>query len=224
MELPHTLEHIVVAELIVVRPLHKADLPAVTAVHMAAFPAGALTRLGREAVRRYYEWLLIGPHDVTALGAFSTGELGGFCFGGTFQGAMAGFLRRNRTYLACRVALRPWLLKDPMFRSRLSVARRSWRRLRRLGAAAGAGRSSTARQPCFGILSIAVHPARQGAGVGQRLMLGAEAVARQRGYRVMDLTVDPRNVKGIQFYQRLQWHPANDRMPWTGRMTKTLDA
>jgi GNAT superfamily N-acetyltransferase len=137
---------------------------------------------------------------------------------------MAGFLRQNRTFLARRVALRPWLLRDPMFRDRLRVARRAWRRLRKRRAAGGMQLTPSAGDACFGILSIAVHPLRQGTGVGQQLMLAAEASARQRGYRTMDLTVDPGNAKGIHFYQRLHWHQAEDLRPWTGRMTKSLDA
>jgi ribosomal protein S18 acetylase RimI-like enzyme len=137
---------------------------------------------------------------------------------------MAGFLRQNRTFLACRVALRPWLLRDAMFRDRLRVARRSWRRLRTRRSTAGAPLAQASDQVCFGILSVAVHPSRQGTGVGQRLMLAAETTARGRGYRTMDLTVDPANLKGIQFYQRLQWRQADDVGPWTGRMIKTLDA
>jgi ribosomal protein S18 acetylase RimI-like enzyme len=208
---------------VVIRRLAERDLWAVADVHLAAFPASALTRIGREAVRRYYHWLLTGPHDVTALGAFIDEELDGFCFGGRFNGAMAGFLRQNRTFLACRVALRPWLLRDAMFRERLRFARRSWRRLRKRRSTAGASQALAPDQPCFGILSIAVHPTRQGTGVGHRLMLAAETAARECGYRTMDLTVDPANLKGIQFYRRLHWRQAEDLGPWTGRMTKSLD-
>lgn len=34
----------------------------VAGVHVAAFPSSALTRLGSEAVRRYYLWQIEGPH------------------------------------------------------------------------------------------------------------------------------------------------------------------
>ncbi len=211
-------------DVVAIRQLEKEDLPAVAAVHVAAFPASTLTTLGVEAVRRYYEWLLTGPHDVTALGAFVDPELVGFCVGGTFRGAMAGFLDRNRTFLAGRLALRPWLLMDPLFRDRLRAA---WRRLRRFkrseqSVVAGNG-TTTTRAPCFGILSIAVHPQRQGMGLGRRLMIDAEACARRRGFRLMDLTVDPRNAQGVRFYEGLQWRPVESASRWTGRMTKTFD-
>ena len=47
-----------VASDLLVLNLDVKDLPAVASVHMAAFPKSALTMLGTEAVRRYYEWQL----------------------------------------------------------------------------------------------------------------------------------------------------------------------
>ncbi len=76
----------------ITRNLEAADLPALVEIHKAAFPDSALTRLGREAIRRYYEWQLIGPHDVVALGARQGPDLVGFCFGGTFRGATVGWV------------------------------------------------------------------------------------------------------------------------------------
>ena len=74
------------------------DLPAVSQIHLAAFPNSALSKLGPEAIRRYYEWQLTGPHDVTALGSFLDDKLVGFCFGGIFRGAMSGYLYKNSIY------------------------------------------------------------------------------------------------------------------------------
>ena len=74
-----------------IRNLEAKDLPYVAAVHVAAFPDSALTMLGTEVVRRYYEWQLTGPHDIAALGAFAGAGVEGYCFGGVFRGAMSGF-------------------------------------------------------------------------------------------------------------------------------------
>ncbi len=73
---------------LLVRNLEVKDLPAVATVHKAAFPKSALTMLGTEAVRRYYEWQLLGPHESISLGAFLGPEVVGFCVGGIFRGAM----------------------------------------------------------------------------------------------------------------------------------------
>src|SRR5688572_23507902 len=104
---------------VTLRRLGSADLPRVAIVHHLAFPDSALAKLGSEAICRYYEWQLHGPHEVVASGAFMNGECVGFCFSGVFRGATSGFLKRNRTYLVKRVVTHPWLLTNELVRSRL---------------------------------------------------------------------------------------------------------
>lgn len=82
--------------------------------------------------------------------------------------------------------------------------------------------AGSVRTPQFGILSIAVHPDRQGLGLGTRLMDEAESLARQRGFSEIWLTVDPANEPGIAFYRRLQWRPVAISGRWRGLMTKRL--
>jgi ribosomal protein S18 acetylase RimI-like enzyme len=84
--------------------------------------------------------------------------------------------------------------------------------------------ADSGRIPQFGILSIAVHPDRQGLGLGTRLMEEAESLARQRGFSQIWLTVDPANEQGIAFYRRLQWRPVAISGRWRGLMTKQLSS
>ena len=86
------------------------DLDAVAAVHCAAFPKSILTKIGREAVYRYYAWLMEGPHEMYTVGAIIENKLVGFFFGGIAPLAVPGFLRQNRALLARRFLLRPGLL------------------------------------------------------------------------------------------------------------------
>ena len=199
-----------------IRPLTSRDLREVAALHLRAFPESALTALGAESVRRYYEWQLIGPHEATALGAWREGALAGFCFGGLFRGAMSGFLRRNRLHLALRVATHPWLIANPLFRERLTSGLKILRRFSRPAAPAAPKK----RQ--FGILSIAVDPRLHGHGVGKRLMQAAERRAREQAFPEMQLTVSPGNAQAIRFYEGLGWrkHPAG--ADWAGEMRKFL--
>ena len=97
------------------RRLTESDLPAVVGVHLEAFPKSALSELGPAGVQRDYRWLLAGPHDCLALGAFSEQRLLGFCFAGVFQGALSGFLRHNLRFLVWRVVTHPWLLTGRLF-------------------------------------------------------------------------------------------------------------
>src|SRR6059058_1772674 len=105
-----------------VAPLTRADVDAVAELHMRAFPDGALTVFGVEVVRRYYLWLLEGPHDAAVVGAWRGSALLGFCAAGWFRGAMNGFLRANRWFLARRLLRHPSLLATPLIRERVGQA------------------------------------------------------------------------------------------------------
>ncbi len=217
--------------------LKTVDLPSVSSVHMAAFPDSALTLLGEETVRRYYDWQLNGPHEVTALGVFKRERLIGFCIGGRFQDSLLGFLRKNRFFLLCRTASHFWLLAKPVFRERARDGLRiMWLHITRRRRPQPVA-SSVPHVPSFGILSIAVHPSHQGQGIGKHLMKEAEQIARARGFMEMNLTVEQHNWQAIRFYESLGWvkspvlpSPGIPRPglgstvngPWNGKMRKVL--
>jgi ribosomal protein S18 acetylase RimI-like enzyme len=205
-----------------VRRLVKADLPAISVAHAAAFPDSALTMLGAECVRRYYEWQLLGPHEVLALGAFVDDSLYGFCFGGLFNGATAGFLSRNRFYLSWRVLTHPWLAANPMFRDRLTSGTRILKRFKMRGSPKSRVVEIRRAPKSFGILSIGVHPQCQGLGLGRLLMKESEEEARRRGFAAMDLTVHTNNQQAIRFYESLGWEKFYRNRSWQGHMTKQL--
>jgi len=198
-----------------VRGLTRADLPHVAEIHLAAFPDSSMTSLGWEAVRRHYRWLLEGPHEQVALGAFAGDTLAGYSFGGIFHGALTGFLRANAGFLAWRVLTRPWLAANPMFRDNIGLALRLLRPKR-----ASAPKPTT--PPMYGILSIAVDPARHGQGVGQALMRENLAAARARGFARMVLTVAPTNTQAIRFYEHDGWQELREDGTWHGAMTKDV--
>jgi ribosomal protein S18 acetylase RimI-like enzyme len=203
------------ADDLVVRNLRLEDLAEVATIHRAAFPASLITRLGPGAVRRYYVWQLSGPHDVVALGAYREGRCLGFCFGGVFRGATSGFLRRHRLYLAACLARRPWLLME------LPILARVRRGLHVMSPEFE--RSSPAPSgPSFGILAIAVDPRVRGTGVGRLLMERSEAVAVERGFPQMNLSVSPENTHAVSFYEQLGWIADPVQQPWEGAMKKDL--
>jgi len=198
--------------------LRMDDLPQVTRIHIAAFPKSALGQLGKEAVRRYYKWQLQGPHNCVALGICQGKKLVGFCFAGIFRGAFSGFLRENRNFLIWRVLLRPWLISNPLFRERLTLALRSlFRRSVPVASTVMYVKNS------FGILSIAVDPAVQGLGYGKQLILEVERAAGERGFVHLHLTVRVDNYRAVNFYEKLGWRKTNapDGI-WRGSMTKIL--
>jgi ribosomal protein S18 acetylase RimI-like enzyme len=201
-----------------VAALSAADLPAVVTIHTKAFRDSAITAFGDEAIRRYYTWLMDGPHDAALTGAWQGDRLVGFCAAGVFRGAMSGFLRANRRYLALHIATHPRLLLSPIVRDRLKVGLQITARFSRRRKQAAAPVA-----PSFGVLSIATDPDVRGAGAGRALMEEAEARARQRGFARMVLTVHPENVRALRFYEQLAWtrNPEPDGR-WAGSMVKPL--
>jgi ribosomal protein S18 acetylase RimI-like enzyme len=205
-----------------VRRLDRSDLTAIADVHLAAFTTSALTALGPETVRRYYEWQFTGPHRLWAFGVELDGRLAGFCLGGVFSGSMSGFLRQNRMFLLSRLVARPGLAVAPFMRRRLPAALRSlvagWRRI---PPADAAGRE---REASFGILAIAVRPDCQGKGLGQRLMERSEHTARADGFGRMHLHVHPQNRQAVRFYEASGWQRIGEPGEWAGNMVKQLGA
>ncbi len=195
-------------------------LCAVAVVHQKAFPGSALTRLGPEAVRRYYEWQLTGPHEHRFIGALAGDKLLGFAVGGKSRGALSGFVHRNKYYLMCRLLLNPQVLFTEHGQKAILSALRALRR--------GPQKTSVSAKPdegrkSFGIQVIAVDPALQGKGVGKLLMGEMERVARARGYARMHLTVNLKNTQAIAFYERIGWIRSQEVSVWEQRMEKILN-
>ena len=199
------------------------DLQGVARVHRAAFPRSAISRLGHEAARRYYEWQLTGPHECHAIGMFDSDRLIGFCIGGTFNGARSGYVRSNLAFLVCMVLLHPWLLSDPMFRVRLRTGLKVLKSfLARSDTTPAHIRSSGHKSDSYSVLSIAVHPDSQNMKVGLALIREAESEARRKGHIRMTLTVNPQNHQAIRFYEKVGWQRVFVDDRWEGKMANTL--
>jgi len=210
---------------LVIRTLHLNDIAAVSAIHMKAFPNRAMSALGEDVLMRYYTWLMDDTHrEAQRIGAFAGSTLIGFCFGGRFNGAMIGFLQRNRNFLIAKVISRPWLLvTNELFYSRIGMALRILKPAtthRTLSAEESAARAAYLHG--FGILAIAVDPTTQGRGVGKLLMASAEAEARRRHIDYMNLSVDMDNAHAIRFYEHLDWVKVMSDSGWNGEMRKSL--
>ncbi len=195
-------------------------LKSVSAIHLASFPDSAISKLGMESIRRYYEWQLVGPHRCDAIGAYQNSELIGFLFGGHFNGALSGFLNKNRWYLAWRIAIHPNVVFDSSFRQKLLQGVRSlsrWKKKRTAAPLQGQVCTSS-----FGILAIAVSPDCQGHGVGKLLMTEAERRAEHSGHDGMHLTVSPQNGQAVRFYEGIGWHKNPNDESWQGGMRKEI--
>ncbi|MDX1437791.1 MAG: GNAT family N-acetyltransferase, partial [Anaerolineales bacterium] len=159
--------------------------------------------VGDEAVRRYYQWQLLGPHNVTALGADFNQTIVGFCFGGQFRGAMSGYVAKNRAYLLLSLLFRPWIFVKPSVLRRIKGLFSQY--MQSLQARPGEAGSSQEVPDYFGILAIAVLPEFQSRGVGKQLMWHAEMAARKQGDPRMRLVVNADNLQAFRFYQSIGW-------------------
>lgn len=210
---------VIVGRQVEIRAIDARDLPVIAEIHMLAFPNAAMTALGKEAVRRYYQWQIEGPHDLHATIALVDGKTAGFSFAGHFRGHLIGYLRRNRGYLLLNTLRRPWLLANPLFIDRLKYGLRTFRR--KFGKPVPRRDLTEPRR--FGILSVAVNPAFQGCGVGGALMQDAEQEARRLGVATMSLTVHPENEQAVRFYEHQTWYRMFDgNGRWIGHMQKDL--
>ena len=201
------------------RGLEIGDLQKVAELHQKAFKASALSKLGLEPVRRYYEWQLTGPHDCYAVGVFDNkNSLLGFCFSGVFRGSLSGFLAKNKTFLIHWILTHPWLITNSLVVDRIKMALRVFNRKK--------GPKSTTLtkvNKSFGILSIAVDPDKQGMGTGKLIMNSVEDEAKKKGFSQMHLTVHPTNIGAIAFYEKCLWiRSINEEGNWAGLMIKPL--
>lgn len=199
------------------RLLVVGDLQEVAELHRRAFKDSALTKLGFEPVRRYYEWQLIGPHDCYAVGAFDEDRsMVGFCFAGVFRGSLSGFIEKNKKFLIVWLLTHPWLFFNSLVIDRLKIVIKLKQKK---------GKEIKDPKPyirSFGILSIAIDPEKQGLGIGKLIMQAVEKECRERGYRQMNLTVHPTNSTAIAFYENCEWKKLTAEGEWGGSMYKEI--
>jgi ribosomal protein S18 acetylase RimI-like enzyme len=199
---------------ILLRRLDKDDLDDVARVHRAAFPGTALTRLGDEAVRRYYLWLMNDAEEMYGIGAFENGQLLGFLFGGIVEwDNMSQFLRQNRSLLLKGFIRQPWLIADPLFRNRIGRGIRAL--TRRSPQAPRAIPVGGTKRP-FDAVSSAVLPTCQGKGIGRKLMREAENIARQNGFNVMTGWLETSNAQALHAWESIGWKKLVKNGRWNG--------
>ena len=214
-----------------IRKIEIRDLDKIADVHKASFDDRALSQLGKTAIKRYYDWLLMGfPDNYPICATSEDDQIAGFCFAGDYSGSFTGFLKRHRCFLISRVLLRPWLIFNPLIRKQSNLALRTLLRLLRTKNKTRALSSHPKDQvkqarsfQSYGILAIAVNPNYQRQGVGQALMDAAETKAIADGYQHMHLSVHPDNFPAVRFYQKLGWQKKPPDENWSGKMTKNLN-
>jgi len=177
-----------VEKLDAIRSMRLADLDAVVNVHRSSFDGFFLASLGPAFLGEFYRAALLDQFGI-ALVSQEAGRLSGFAVGTLQPGGFYGRLARNhwRRFLVgslLTVSAKPQIGLGIL--RRLAVNRRNCYE---------AGEAL--------LLSIAVEPARQGAGTGKRLIQEFLLAAKQRGACSVCLTTDELNNAAVnQFYLR----------------------
>jgi ribosomal protein S18 acetylase RimI-like enzyme len=165
------------------------DVPAVVKVHLESFPGFFLTFLGKSFLRELYSAIL-ADQDGIGFVAKIDNNIAGFV-AGTSQ--PAGFYRRMLCQRWWRFAFASVIpvLKRPIIVPRLLRA-------------FSMPEQVTHQDKRGTLMSIAVLPGSQGAGVGRALVLAFLDAAAKRGLHQVDLTTDrDNNAAANQFYQNL---------------------
>jgi colanic acid biosynthesis glycosyl transferase WcaI len=190
---------------IVVRRAEPIDAAALAVLHTAAFPDYFLTQLGPSFLRRYYAAFLSEPHTVVI---------------GSLDGRLAGFVAGTTDLARFRRGLyRPNLLHFPLIVAGRFVTNRVVRhhvfsRLHhvRLAICSLSGRNGPHDQArsangelVSSLFSICVEPWAQGTGVAEAVMTAYLDLERERGARMVRLSVFDDNARAIRFYERSGW-------------------
>ena len=75
----------------------------------------------------------------------------------------------------------------------------------------------------FGILAIASDPMSRRSGVGKLLMTHSEKYASDQNFKKMYLTVNPKNITAIKFFEDMGWTKDGNVKNWQGHMKKEID-
>jgi GNAT superfamily N-acetyltransferase len=165
-----------------------ADIHEVVCIHLASFQGFFLSFLGTRFLRELYAGILDDPTGIAYVFE-SQVHLMGFVAG---TSEPEGFYRRllSQRWWRFAVASMGPALKNPLIITRLLRALRK--------------PQEAANQPDTGtLMSMAVLPQEQGAGIGQVLVMAFLQEAARRGLRHVDLTTDRFNNDSVNsFYQK----------------------
>lgn len=210
-----------------IRPIGIEQAGQMAEVHLTAFASSMLTKLGRGAVTRYYEWqftdIELYQKEVHALGAFHDGTMAAFTIFGIPRNARNGFLRKNALYLTMMTICRAHRFDRRQLREALAAGVNLLRRIVRRSPAMKPD-PVVAGQLSYGILVTAAHRDYEGRGLGSVLMRRIEVEARARGVWRIHLSVRATNESATKIYEVLGYRKVVDATgKWAGNlMTKEL--
>ncbi len=186
-----------------IRKMRPADVNSVARIHLCSFEGFFLTFMGRLFLREFYRSTLL---DKTGIALISTqaDEISGFAVGTMEPHSFYRRIILNNWHHFLAASIIP-ILKEP--RTLIHITRRLLTSVQ----------SSYIENEAL-LLSIAVHPAKQGQGIGKQLLKSFSAEAKFRGATSISLTTDRlNNDMTNQFYIRSGFSLARSFLTAEGR-------
>ncbi len=190
--------------MIEIKKAQEKDVPEIVSIHVKAFPNFFLTSLGEGFLQLYYKSVLNSSDGVLLIGK-TENESVGFCAGTMHS---AGFNARliKSNFLGYVSQGARLLFTQPL--SILHLIKNMTKENADLG-----DKGEYAE-----LLSIGVDPARQGGGVGKKMLTALEEEVIKRGGSVLSLTTDYEdNEKTVGFYQSLGYNEWYDFLTYPNR-------
>lgn len=207
-----------------IKKINSTHLREIALIHVASFEKSLLTHLGFDIVKKYYEWQLVSSDKVYPYGVFLGQKLVGYIFGGSFRMALGGFLLQNKKNIFYSMLKRPWIVVNPDFIKKILIGMKVFTRF----TIVKKNKKKTflnKRRKNFGILAIATNPEFRGMGIGTRLMVSSEKIAREKSFNAIRLSVSPKNKSAIKFYKSLGYEKilSSENNLWNGNMEKKIE-
>ncbi|MFA0964670.1 GNAT family N-acetyltransferase [Roseivirga sp. BDSF3-8] len=192
----------------------KENLESIAKCQRRAFPASLSSAMGVTYLQKMLEWYIVQP--TAFLFYLETEEglcaayCGGFVVDGSLEtGSASGMLQHSFNQAVRAFVVRPWLVLHKEMRAKASFTLRNVRR--RLGLVDQRGEKMISAdipqpaEPYTGLVVIGTDPAYRGKGYGTLLLKEFEEISKQKGVKLMRLTVNAFNHQAIKSYKRNGW-------------------
>lgn len=194
------------------------DVPAVVAVHLAAFRGYMTAALGKKYAFSFFKWFVQAPDAIAITGLIGNSPVG------YVVGAPFGYQKRLNRKIAFAAGVgilcRPWLILrsdirraiksriDATFSCQVKDSKMDDQRIRK--ALSG-----------ISLVGIGVAPIGRGQGLGAKLVSAFESEARDRGIAMLRLSVYRENHAACRLYERMGWRCLDSGTGQTVNYVKT---
>jgi len=174
----------------IIKEIKKDDVSLVVELHLKSFDGFFLSRLGEDFLRIFYEKLRTNDRSML-IGAYEKSVLVGFCAFTTHSAGYYSNLIRKNIFVFSIIGFKLLLTKpDSLIRILKNLKKES--------------NTIDDKGDYAELLSIAILPSMQGAGIGKKLLLKMENELLKRECKSVSLTTDSdQNVKAINVYKSM---------------------